>query len=92
MIKRHSDYGMCFLSDCVRLRRGQTWDSGLRGHPLHGRLAFVEMKRHLRIGLVVCRVLLESSIPVRSIIWLLAGTGVERCFTMLDTTSGLRKD
>ena len=53
----------------VRLRRGQTWDSGLLGHLLNGKLAFVDMQRHLRIGLVVCRVLLGFSIPVRYIIW-----------------------
>ncbi len=39
----------------VRMRWGQTWDSGLLGHLLHGKLAFVGMKRHLRIGLVRCR-------------------------------------
>ncbi len=30
---------------------GQTWDSGLLGHLLHGKLVFVDMNRHLRIGL-----------------------------------------
>jgi len=48
---------------------GQPWDSGLGRHLLHGRLAFVDRKRHLRIGLVVCCVLLDFGIPVRSIIW-----------------------
>ena len=38
----------------------------MRRHLLHGRLAIVvDMKRHLRIGFVVCRVLIDFSIPVR---------------------------
>jgi hypothetical protein len=48
---------------------GQTWDSGLLGYVLHGKLTFVAMKRHFRIGLVICRVRPDFSIPVRSIIW-----------------------
>ena len=39
---------------------------GIVRHLLHGRLAFVDMKRHLRIGLLV---FLDFGIPVRSIIW-----------------------
>ena len=50
---------------------GQTWDSGLRSHLFHGRLAIVYMNRRLRIGFVVCRVLLDFSSTVRSIIWTL---------------------
>ena len=55
--------------DSNGLELGSALGFGIVRHLMHGRLAFVEMKRHLRIGLVECRVLLDFGIPVRSIIW-----------------------